>query len=167
MDELELRERWQYYISSYIRVEPTEGVPRSKIRKPILPRNLASSDVDSDDGNPRKPHFYEEKLVTKVCLNTNKLGFEKGGTEWYVYTTDPDTQEEKTAAEERRALISEWRSQKLKERFVMNNGWLENGWMKNLSQDEVQKANENFQKWIKDGAAPSSSVRDEPMGDAE
>lgn len=49
----------------------------------------------------------------------------------------------------------------------MNNGWLENGWMKNLPQDEVQKANENFQKWVKDGVAPSSSARDEPMGEAD
>ncbi|KAK6070384.1 histone deacetylase interacting [Seiridium cupressi] len=167
MDELELKERWQYYISSFMRVEPTEGVPRQKLRKPVLARNLPSSDVDSDDGNLPKPVQFDENLILKICLNTNKMGFEKGTSEYFIYNTVPATAEEKAAADERRALLHEWRSQHLKERFVMNNGWLSNGWMKNLPQDEVQKANENFQKWVKEGAAPTPSVRDEVMGDAE
>jgi paired amphipathic helix protein Sin3a len=95
------------------------------------------------------------------------MGFEKGTSEYFIYNTIPATAEEQSSADERRSLIHDWRSQKLKERFVMNNGWLDNGWMKNLPQDEVQKANEAFQKWIKDGVAPISGSKDEVMGDAE
>ncbi|KAH6656936.1 hypothetical protein BKA67DRAFT_553725 [Truncatella angustata] len=167
MDELELKERWQYYISSFMRVEPTEGVPRQKLRKPVLARNLPSSDVDSDDGNLPKAIQFDENLILKICLNTNKMGFEKGTSEYFIYNTIPVTAEEQTAAEERRNMVHEWREQRLKERYVMNNGWLSDGWMKNLPQDEVQRANENFQKWVKDGVTPSSSLRDEVMGDVE
>lgn len=167
MDELELKERWQYYISSFMRVEPTEGVPRQKLRKPVLARNLPSSDVDSDDGNLPKPIQFDENLILKICLNTNKMGFEKGTSEYFIYNTNPVTAEEQAAASERHAMQHEGRDQLLKEKYVMNNGWLSTGWMKNLPQDEVQRTNENFQKWIKDGVVPTSHARDEVMGDAE
>ena len=48
MDEMELRDRWQYYISSWMRTEPTEGVSRSRMQKVVLTRNLPSGDADSD-----------------------------------------------------------------------------------------------------------------------
>jgi paired amphipathic helix protein Sin3a len=159
MDEMGLRERWQYYISSFIRVEPTEGVPRSRLQKSVLARNLPSSDADSDDGNIPKPLQFDENLVLRICLNSNKIVWQKGTSEYFIYNTVPELPKDRAAADERSSALHEHRDQVFKEKFVMNSSW-----MRNVKQDEVQKANEKFQKWMKDGVAP---LREEEMEDAE
>lgn len=162
MDEMELRERWQYYISSYMRVEPTEGIPRSRLQKTVLARNLPSSDVDSDDGTAPKPIRFEENLVLRICLNSNKIVWEEGTSEYFIYSTEPESEAQKAEAAERAAALTENRSQRFREKFVMNSPW-----MRDVNQDEVQKANEKFQKWIKDGVAPTSDARGEGDDDME
>ncbi len=90
MEELERRDRWQYYISSYMRVEPTEGVPRSRLQKSVLTRNLpAASDVDSESGDTRKPVAYSENLVLRICLNSSKIKYESGTADSFVYNNTP------------------------------------------------------------------------------
>ncbi|KAI1375376.1 hypothetical protein F4677DRAFT_422644 [Hypoxylon crocopeplum] len=162
MDEMELRDRWQYYISSYMRVEPTEGVPRSRLQKTVLARNLPSADVDSDDGEVPKPLEYHEGLILRICLNSNKIVWEKGTSESFIYATEPEEDKDKAAAEEYRRAITEQREQRFREKMVMNNAW-----MKGMSQDEVQKVNEKFQKWFKDGVSPNGHEEDANMGGVE
>ncbi|KAI1772684.1 hypothetical protein F4818DRAFT_425208 [Hypoxylon cercidicola] len=156
MDEMERRERWQYYISSYMRVEPTEGVPRSRLQKTVLARNLPSSEVDSDDGDVPKPLSYDEGLVLRICLNSNKIVWEKDTSEFFVYSAEPEDPEERAQAEEHRRAVTEHREQTFREKLVMNNAW-----MRGMSQDEVQKVNENFTKWFKDGVSPSTNGQGE------
>ncbi|KAI0151559.1 hypothetical protein GGR57DRAFT_470702 [Xylariaceae sp. FL1272] len=161
MDEMELRERWQYYISSYVRVEPTEGISRTRLQKTVLTRNLPSNDADSDDGNPPKPLKFNEDLILRICLNSNKIVWEKDTSEYFIYHLDSEEGEEKR--KERGQAMTEHRNQLFREKMVMNNAW-----MRGLSQDEVQKVNEQFQKWMHEGAIPTSNVRggdaDEEMG---
>ncbi|KAI1384125.1 uncharacterized protein F4822DRAFT_418790 [Hypoxylon trugodes] len=156
MDEMELRERWQYYISSYMRVEPTEGVPRSRLQKTVLARNLPSSEVDSDDGDVPKPLAYDEGLVLRICLNSNKIVWEKGTSEFFVYNTEPEDGNEKAAVEEQHRVITDHREQRFREKMVMNNAW-----MRGMSQDKVQKVNEGFQKWLKDGVLPGATSQED------
>lgn len=155
MDEMELRERWQYYISSYMRVEPTEGVSRARLQKTVLARNLPSSEADSDDGEVPKPLLYNEGLMLRICLNSNKIVWEKDTSEFFIYATEPEDDRDKVAKEEHRHAVTEHREQRFREKMVMNNAW-----MRGMSQDEVQKVNENFQKWFKDGVSPSTNGRD-------
>ncbi|KAI1657645.1 hypothetical protein F4813DRAFT_359180 [Daldinia decipiens] len=162
MDEMELRDRWQYYISSYMRVEPTEGVPRSRLQKTVLARNLPSTEADSDDGNVPKPLMYNEGLVLRICLNSNKIVWEKDTSEFFVYSTEPEDNKDKAAVEEYRRAITEHREQRFREKMVMNNAW-----MRGMSQDEVQKVNENFQKWFKDGISPNANGRGEDSENME
>ncbi|KAI5859667.1 hypothetical protein GGS23DRAFT_584614 [Durotheca rogersii] len=162
MDEMELRERWQYYISSYMRVEPTEGVSRSRLQKAVLARNLPSSDTDSDDGNVPKPLGFYEGLVMRICLNSSKIVWEKDTSESFVYATEPEGEEDKAKAEEHRRAVTEHRDQRFREKMVMNNAW-----MRGMSQDKVQKVNENFQKWFKDGVAPAGQGQGEDGEDGE
>lgn len=159
---MELRERWQYYISSYMRVEPTEGIPRSRLQKSVLARNLPSSDVDSDDGNVPKPLQFEENLVLRICVNSNTIGWEKGTAEYFIYNTLPDTPQELAIAQERASVLTNHRSELFREKFVMNSPW-----MRNITQDEVQKTNEKYQKWIKEALAPMSEVRGAPVDEME
>lgn len=154
MDEMELKERWQYYISSYIRVEPTEGVSRTRLPKTVLARNLPSNDADSDDGNVPKPIKYDEGLVLQICLNSNKIVWEKNTSEYFVYNLGSGDEEERKKADERAQAVTDHRQQLFREKMVMNNAW-----MRGLSQDEVQKENERFQKWIGEGVLPTSNAR--------
>jgi paired amphipathic helix protein Sin3a len=49
LDDMERKERWQYYTSSYIRLEPTEGIDRSRLHKTVLTRNLPSGEIDTEE----------------------------------------------------------------------------------------------------------------------
>lgn len=158
MDEMELRDRWQYYISSYMRVEPTEGVSRSRLMKTVLARNLPSSDIDSDDGTAPKPLNYEENLVLRICLNSNKIVWEEDTSEYFIYSMEPTTAEDTQATEERSAAFTEHRNQGFREKFVMNSAW-----MRGVAQDDVQKANEKYQNWLKEAVAPASHGQDVEM----
>ena len=42
--------------------------------------------------------------------------------------------------------VKEKRNRKFEEKFVMNNLW-----MKGMSKDEVERKNEEFRRWVKDG----------------
>ena len=152
MDEMELKERWQYYISSFVRVEPTEGVNRSRLQRTVLSRNLPASDADSEDGSVPAPLLYDESLTLRICLNSSKIVWEKGTSEWFIYNTAPDNDKEAAEREERIKVGRELRKQRFIEKMVMNSAW-----MRDMDPDEVRKVNEDFQKWIKDGTVPPAA----------
>jgi paired amphipathic helix protein Sin3a len=173
MDEMERVQQWQYYISSYMRIEHTEGVVRSRLQKVLMERNLPSDaaasatattttakDKDaSDDGYSPKPLVIHEGLVVRICLNSSKMVFEKGTDDYFVYDTAAvagggSGQQQRATAKERReaeakdAFRREIRSEKVKEKMVTNNAW-----MKGLSHEDVQKVNNEFQMWKETEAA--------------
>ncbi|KAK4170330.1 transcriptional regulatory protein SIN3 [Cladorrhinum sp. PSN259] len=142
-DEMERIQQWQYYISSYVRIEPTEGVVRSRLQKVVMERNLPSDAKDTDDGYSPKPLVFQENLVVRICLNSYKMVFEKGTSDCVIYSTgrrlsDEEAQEEAAKARFRRELKAE----RLKEKMVTNNAW-----MKGLSHEEVQKVKDDYLRW--------------------
>jgi paired amphipathic helix protein Sin3a len=151
-------ERWQYYISSYIRVEPTEGVPRSRLERAVLARNLPKDEGDGDELSVPKPIAYDESLVVSICLNTSTMVYAAGTSEYFVYDKVPKDPEERARLESRVKRTRQASETRLAERMVLNNAW-----MKNRSQEEVMNANEAFHKWAKDGIIPGTAS----AGDAE
>ncbi|KAK3694685.1 hypothetical protein B0T22DRAFT_78657 [Podospora appendiculata] len=147
MDEMERIQQWQYYISSYMRIEHTEGIVRSRLQKVLLERNLPSNTKDSpEDEYAPKPLVISEGLVVRICLNSSKMVFEKGTSDYFIYNTNSfSSQEDRRFHEEQQVFQTELRSERLKEKMVTNNAW-----MKGMSHEEVQKAKDEFQKW-KDG----------------
>jgi len=153
MEEMELRERWQYYISSYMRVEPTEGVVRARLQKSVLSRNLpASSDADSDSGDARKPLSYSEGLVLRICINSSKIVYEPGTSEFFIYNSGASSEEERAKRLEAAQRTSQKRREQFEEKMVMNLPW-----MKDLSREEVQKKTDDCNNWMK-GAPPASEA---------
>lgn len=144
VDEMERVEQWQYYISSYMRIEHTEGIVRSRLQKVLLERNLPSDAKDSsDEGYAPKPLVIHEGLVVRICLNSYKMVFEKGTSDYFIYNTGragADGEDDEEAAQQ--AFRREIRAEKLKEKMVTNNAW-----MRGLSHEEVQKVNNDYQKW--------------------
>jgi paired amphipathic helix protein Sin3a len=139
MDEMKLQQRWQYYISSYIRVEPTEGVPRSKLTRTVLARNLPS--VDDDEGAIPKPVSFDENLVVSICLKSAQMVWGPGSSEGFRYEHVPETKEDAKLARDHVRGTAVSRRSKLARKFVMNNAW-----MKDLSQDEVDKLKGEYKK---------------------
>lgn len=93
-DTMALQDRWQYYISTYMRIESTEGVDRSRLRKSVLARNLpTANENDSDSGDNRKAVAFNEGLVMRVCLNSFTLVYEKNSGEFFIYNHDHDVEE--------------------------------------------------------------------------
>lgn len=150
-----MRERWQYYISSFIRVEPTEGIPRSKLQKVVLTRNLPSGDTDSDSDEIPKPLYYSEDLATSICLKSSKMLWVSRTSEHFVYDKSPKTQEERERRAKFTNALNLHRESKLVEKMVHNPAWT-----KDMGPDEVQEQNKTFRKWSDDGIAP-------PAGDVE
>ncbi|CAK7228968.1 Transcriptional regulatory protein sin3 [Sporothrix bragantina] len=100
-DAMALQDRWQYYISTYMRIEPTEGVVRSRLRKSVLARNLPSTNEnDSDSGDNRKAVAFNEGLVLRICLNSFTLVYEKGTSEFFIYNHDESEPEDDDKDEE-------------------------------------------------------------------
>lgn len=148
-DDMQLRERWQYYISSFIRVEPTEGIPRSRLQRTVLARNLPSGDTDSDDGNIPKPLSYEENLTISICLKSSKMIWEPGTSEYFIYDQSPKTKEQRERREKFTKALSNYREVELSKKLVYNPVWA-----RDLSPEEVQEQNSNFRKWMDEGTPP-------------
>jgi len=155
MDEMKAKDRWQYYISSFIQVEPTEGVPRHKLQKTVLARNLPSSDEKFEDSQIPKPISFDEDLSISICLNSSKMVWKAGTSEYFVYDNVPNDKESRERHLERLKNASNKRDTKLREKFVFNSPW-----MKGMNQADVQKLNEGWSKWLKEGTVPSSDVGD-------
>ncbi|KYK57597.1 histone deacetylase complex protein [Drechmeria coniospora] len=156
MDEMQMRERWQYYISSFIRVEPTEGIPRSKLQKVVLTRNLPSGDNESDEDHIPKPVAYQEDLTTSICLRTSKMVWAPGTSEFFIYDQSPRTAEKRERQEKVSKALSSLRESKLLEKLVHNPPWA-----KDMSQEEVREHNTNFATWKDEGVVLDLASRAE------
>ncbi|KAM4067278.1 paired amphipathic helix repeat domain-containing protein [Hirsutella rhossiliensis] len=151
MDEMQLRERWQYYISSFIRVEPTEGIPRSKLQKVVLTRNMPSGDTDSDDDNVPKPLLYSENLTTSICLKSSKMVWAPGTSEYFIYDQSPKTPIMSERRDNLRSALSTIRKNKLQDKMVQNPPWT-----RDMSPDEVREHVDAFARWKDEGIVPTA-----------
>jgi len=150
LTDMERKERWKYYTSSFVRIEPTEGVPLDRVRKSVLTRNLANTEAESESGAPsqtRKPLLWSEDLTLRICVNTYRLTYKTGTSEWFVYS---DGKKDEEAAKK----TTEKRNRRFREKFEMNSKWMEN-----KSQQEVQRTNEGFNRWIAEGVMPGSAAQ--------
>lgn len=149
LTDMERKERWKYYTSSFVRIEPTEGVPRDRIRKSVLTRNIPTAETDSDAGTSsqnRKPIAYSEELIIRICVNTYKMTYKENTEDWFIYANSKKSEGDG-------ANVTDNRNQRFKEKFEMNSPW-----KKNLSQGQVQRINEDFEKWVKgDGTLPNAA----------
>lgn len=159
MDRIDL---WQYYTSSYVRVEPTEGINRNAISKALLSRNL-DKDVDVESIIQQKALAFSEDLPLRICVNTYKMLYQYPGSEYFIYTDNSLTRDPKTkasSARQRLQKVEAIRTQRFKEKFEMNAPW-----MKNLDHDEVSKITMAFKNWTEDGAPPNQAPK--PAEDVE
>jgi paired amphipathic helix protein Sin3a len=98
-------ERYNYYVTSYIMSNPTEGVPASKLNMPFSRAFIDNVDEDQCEG------YVNLELKVSICENSYRLFFESGSHDEFTSnslfkkrTDDPKTKEAKV--EELKELIN-------------------------------------------------------------
>ncbi|RKF60759.1 Paired amphipathic helix protein pst1 [Golovinomyces cichoracearum] len=154
---------WQYYVASWQRNEPTEGVPRNskfwpprgpkskEFGKTILQRNLETVGAGSEDEDILKNIIFEENLVVRIEANTYKLEYNKGGADMTIRTDKDYTYNSDgiSSSRLRMADAEKKRSDRFHEKFVKNSPW-----KIGLGQEEVDHINNKYKKWVEDGLLP-------------
>ncbi len=82
-------DQWKYYVSSYFRIEPTEGVPRERMHKAVLMRNVPTSDADFEEGAAREVRAgSKEELILRIAVNGYQIKYGPPPTEEYLIFTE-------------------------------------------------------------------------------
>lgn len=164
-DDMKADDHFQYYVSSYVGMDPTEGVPQTRLQKACLSRNLPAYADSEDTGLPEKVVMYEGLRPT-IHQRNYSLNWRNAGIEYYIFPprrtvssssvnspphSNPDlppvpAAPQKPTQDEIRTQARAFRKQKMREKLVMNNAW-----MRGLSQDDVQGINENWKKFLGGG----------------
>jgi len=132
--------KWSYYVASFVTRDPTEGVPLSW---PFLKRNLPPQLDEAEYNRVFTPQWSAENLTVRICLGSYRVLFDPGTEDWWVHgdrVRAKGREGVEVAREERKGAFEE--------KFVMNNGW-----MRGLSKDEVDRKKEEYRRWIRDGPA--------------
>ena len=153
--------RWSYYISSFTNLEPTEGVPISKIHMPILWRGLMQSEERSDEIENRASLVSSsENLKIRICLENYKMLFEPRTDEWMIQSQSTRSGGEEGLKEMQATLDK--RAEVVEGFFVIDNTW-----MRGSKKDDIEAAKSVFDKTIKGPAADKNEKeRDQEMADA-
>jgi paired amphipathic helix protein Sin3a len=154
--------RWRYYIASYTSFAPTGGIPTDRLTRPVLPHNLRASGTNpnstsyppsptSSDGAERVRSRFEntrgeENLVLRVAVETYHPLFQPNTQECFFDVTD--TREGGNHAIKEIEELMQDRTEGAKERFELNNAA-----MKDVSREDVERANEAFGRMAQDGEA--------------
>ena len=145
-------------------MEPTEGIPWSKIRPPFLSRNLSTRESEAGWDQAYNEVIgqvvSQEDFETRVIPENYRLHF-KGWN--YLYHKDHLMKPEKgtgaRGVDEEGETAKEKRNSRFEELFVRNTAW-----MKDKSGEEVDRIKTEWQRWINEG--PHTEVT-EPAGDVE
>lgn len=152
--------RWSYYISSFTNLEPTEGVPISKIHMPILWRGLMQSEESSDETeNKASLISSSENLKIRICLENYKMLFEPRTDEWMIQSQATRSGGEEGLKEMQAALDK--RAEVVEGFFVIDNTWT-----RSSKKEDIEAAKNAFDKAIKGPAASRTEKEvDEEMAD--
>ncbi|KAJ9271967.1 hypothetical protein DTO212C5_2048 [Paecilomyces variotii] len=156
-EELSQEARWSYYVSAYTMRDPTEGVPFSQMRMPLLKRNLPPKMEQDEEYNQYYRRLVNhDGLVIRICANSYHILYEPGSYDWWWR---PPARTHESAEEKARgeAAVKERRRDRFMEKFVNNPSWAHG-----LSKDEVDESNQRFRSWIQGPDAGESAGAEKP-----
>lgn len=159
---------WRYYLASYTSLASTEGIEFSKLHRPVLNRNVRATGIDPNSASfPPSPadgddSAYErvqrrfdnvrgkEALIMRIAVNNYQRIYQPSTEEgWVEILSEREGGQEGI---EEVATTHDSRSDDAKGLFDRNNVA-----MKGITQDAVEKANEEFHKLIADGTADAEA----------
>jgi paired amphipathic helix protein Sin3a len=158
LDDLDREEQWANYQADYTCVDPTEGVPRDRMKKMIVMRNIKFTLPllsDNEAEQIRKPLAYDEDLSIRLEVNTLKLMYGKPpSSEHFIYSDAPlgeDPETGKSFSLERLSNIRKVRNDRFKKKFEENNKWMED-----QDTDFVKQVKADFDQFWHAGGGPGA-----------
>lgn len=130
----DVEDSWNYYMTSYMMSVPTEGVPIDQVKAPLLYRSMVEN---VDEKYPFT--IVEQGLMARVCMNTYKLFFEAGTSDYFA-------RPEACSSAPRTPQIVSARKRRLTK-------FLEGpyGWKSDLEDEEISTSEEGFKVWKEQG----------------
>lgn len=124
-----MKEKWDYYVTSYSLSHPTEGVAEDQISQPFLEKIVEKEAEYIDEEEPNKRYspegISESKLKVKIHPETYQLSFEPGSSDVFTrksVNSFPEPREANTADKMRNFLDGS------------------NGWKKNIPSADAELA---------------------------
>lgn len=159
-DELTPEERWSYYVTAYSMRDPTEGVQFSKMRMPLLKRNLPPK-LEEDEEYERyyRSLQHHDGLTIRICANNYTMLYQPPTHDWFWRSNAPIPEKDADAdaiqaqvddLAKEKAALREKRHDRFVEKFVNNPSWA-----RGLSKDQVDESNQRFRSWV-DGTLSDS-----------
>ena len=162
---------WRYYLASYTSLAPTEGITFSELHRPVLNRNVRVTGVDLNSATyPPSPAdgddaAYErvqrrfdnvrgkEALIMRIAVNNYQRIYQPNTDEGWVEILSEREGGQENVEEVANARDS--RSDDAKGLFDRNNDA-----MRGISQDAVEKANEEFHRLVAGRTADAEAAAD-------
>ncbi|ODQ68295.1 hypothetical protein NADFUDRAFT_30554 [Nadsonia fulvescens var. elongata DSM 6958] len=146
-------EKWNYYVTSYIMANPTEGVSNERVELPFLKISLDKAKsaqhseykaenehrLDATDSNRPYFDYIKAGLLIRICMNTYKMFFEPNTEDVFIKRLSQKDILRAGAGAESTQRQTKW------------NSVLSSRWKKNLSKTEAQICEEKYDEWIKNG----------------
>ena len=159
---------WRYYLASYTSLAPTEAVDYSKLIRPVLDRNMRTTGVNPNSATfPPSPadgdeSFKEriqsrfdnirgkEALIMRIAVNNYQRIYQPSTDDgWAEILSEREGGQESV---EEVAHTHDSRNDEARSLYDRNNNA-----MKGITQEAVEKANEDFRKLIADGAGDADA----------
>ncbi|KAI9883013.1 MAG: hypothetical protein M1823_005218 [Watsoniomyces obsoletus] len=148
---MDARTRWLYYIVSYVKIEPTEGVPMPRHSLlPFIRRHLPAEVAES--GHRRRdlvPELARANMQTIICLSSYHILFQPFTADVFVHSAvhcalgpDGNVIDQKRARTKRQDRFRNW----------MARG---NPLVKAKGEAGMAWYDEQFRAWLDDGVLPS------------
>ncbi|ODV89930.1 hypothetical protein CANCADRAFT_1662 [Tortispora caseinolytica NRRL Y-17796] len=173
------KDKWNYYVTSYVNSSPTEGLLVDLIRTPFIRRSFAQ---DIDEINFSRS-LVKSDLDIRICLNTYKLFFEPDTQDVFIrglplpptFEDGDEPEEERDPAKEKAEVDAFFKEQVLREqRFAaicserLAEFWNgPNGWINIISGPaEAENATKLYDIWIKEGPEALDRAREKLEAEA-
>lgn len=82
---LETERRWNYYVSTYQTLDPTEGIDYNSLSVPFLRRNIPlEEEINDEFMDSVLTGRSDDKLEVRICLENYRLNFSPQRQEWWI-----------------------------------------------------------------------------------
>ncbi|KAI9806637.1 MAG: hypothetical protein M1825_006094 [Sarcosagium campestre] len=161
--------RWSYYVASYVKVEPTEGVPIDKrFNMPLLRRNVPEEAEDAEDSRRAVPHAYANQLEMRICVNSYHILWRPSSMDFFYHSRKERNATGGEGFQINVERAKERRKKGFEEKFVLNNAWRKEATPEELAEKDgaYQKLVATENGTVQEVEASTAGTADTDMGDS-
>ncbi|KAL8842559.1 MAG: hypothetical protein Q9170_000513 [Blastenia crenularia] len=143
IDAMEASRQWAYYISSFGMRDPTEGIPVQKMQWPFLRRNMPPNSLTEEEfSKSYLPAWIDEGLIARISPETYRISYND------AWTADRWLHRRQMQMKGMKGMQEATKERKRRMDAMFGAHAL---WMKDMSQAEADKTNDDFRKAISEG----------------